>query len=123
MSSSRRPSITRTAPRALVRGAIVPRLPDLWCPGARLRAPALHRLPLERLMPIVVQGARFLSELWRLARDRVRRSPVDEVVTHSVALHSRLRELVCPAGCSVGRLYSLGKIERSRSVSDEIISK
>lgn len=60
---------------ARIRGAGVPRLPDVRRAGARVRAPALHRLRARAAGAVLVQRPGLLSQLWRPAHDRVRRAP------------------------------------------------
>src|SRR5207244_6205578 len=43
----------------LIRGARVPGLPDVRGPGARLRAPAVHRVRPRAAGAVLVQGARW----------------------------------------------------------------
>ena len=57
---------------ACLRGARVPRLPDLRDPGARLRAPAVHGMRARAAGAVLVQGAGLLPELRRPAHDRGR---------------------------------------------------
>jgi len=60
-------------PAARLRGARVPRLPDLWGAGARLRAPAVPRLCAEAAGAVLVQGSWLLPELRRPAHRSPRR--------------------------------------------------
>ena len=56
-----------------VRGTRVPGLPDLRSAGARLRAPAMHRLRVGAARAVFLQGPGLLAELRRPAHDGGRR--------------------------------------------------
>jgi hypothetical protein len=87
-----------------LRGARVPRLPYVWCPGARVRAPAVHGVRARAAGAVLVQGARLLPELreWPSQRLELTDQPLDPFARATRAVPA------CPPAspCSLPDFYA-----------------